>query len=301
MMAITYLGPQGTFTHDAASSFFGSEALLDPRATVVDVMRSVERGEAEYGVVPIENSVQGEVTTTMDALVFDLDDVRIVGEIVLPVTFCALRKVGARSAPTSIHSHPHAIAQCTGYVRRVGVRVLESKSTADACAFVAGVDDDGAIAIASHRAGETYGLEVVEEAIEDHRGAETRFLVLAKRSAPPTGRDKSTFVVIPRNQNRGVLASVFATLADQSIDIHSIHSRPVRRRLGTYSFFFTVAGHLDDAPLFAALSSLLDEGHRLKFLGSYRAVRDSMPPPRIEELSVHLLSNASELAALRGR
>lgn len=299
-MAISYLGPQGTFTHDATVSFFGNDASLVPRGTVLDVMRSVERRESEYGVVPIENSVQGEVTTTMDALVFDLDHVRIVGEIVLPVTFCALRKAGSQVPPTSLHSHPHALAQCTRFVQRMGVPVVESKSTADACAFVAVSDEHGAIAIASRRAGETYGLDIVEERIEDHRGAETRFLILATHSAAKTGRDKSSFVVIPKNQNRGVLAEVLATLADHSVDVYSIHSRPVRRRLGTYSFFFTVSGHIEDEPVFAALSSLLDEGHRLKFLGSYQAVPESAPPPRIEELSVHLLSNVSELAALRG-
>lgn len=300
-MTASYLGPQGTFTHEAAISFFGNTDGFEPRNTVVDVLRSVESREFPFGVVPIENSVQGEVTTTMDALVFDFNSIGIVGEVILPVGFCAFRKKGAVDSPTSVHSHPHALAQCTQYVHRLGAPVVASKSTAAACEFVATTHDTGVVAIASGRAGEMYGLELIDADIEDYPGAQTRFFVLGTERTVPTGSDKTSFVVIPRNQNRGVLAEIFETLADRSIEVHSIHSRPIRTRLGTYSFFLTISGHLSEADVFAALSSLLDGGHRLKVLGSYAACPDSLPPPPVAEARIRLLMTVPELAAYRAR
>jgi prephenate dehydratase len=299
-MKVSYLGPEGTFTNEAAIMFFPTpHADFEALATVSQVLRAVEDRKSINGVVPIENSVQGEVTTTMDSLVFDFQDLLIVGEIILPVTFCALRKPGDMCQFSSIFSHPHALAQCARYIEKAGVPTVASKSTAEACEFIASKGEPGAIAIASRKAGLRYSLEVVAEQIEDFPGAVTRFLVIGTQPFKGSGEAKTTFVIIPKNQHQGVLAEILQTLSDRSIDVYSIHSRPVRRQLGTYCFFLTVSGQLNNSNVFSALSYLIGTGHRIKFLGSYGASPSLTSALRANDISGKFLTTVSQLSTYR--
>jgi prephenate dehydratase len=301
-MNVTYLGPRGTFAGEAAALFFASEPVdFQPISTVSQVLAAVESGQSTFGVVPVENSVQGEVTTTLDSLVFDFHGLQIAGEVVLEISLYAFRKPHDLSPPSTIYSHPHALAQCTRFIERLNVTTVASKSTADACDHVASSGEPGAIAIASQKAGLLYNLEIMEPRIDDFPGAATRFLIIGTKSPAKSGMDKTVFVIIPKNQSKGVLAEVLQTLADGSLDIYSIHSRPVRRRLGTYCFFLTISGHINESYVFDALSSLLHSAHRIKFLGSYREYSFPVPEIRLSDIARNFLNSSSELAKYRAR
>lgn len=298
-MNVAYLGPQGTFTHEAATRLYPPGDHLEPLGTVAEVLQEVASGRCSAGVVPIENSVQGEVTATLDALVFDNHHLLITGETLLPVTFCAFRRPGETGPVTAIHSHPHALAQCAKYVREARVRSVASSSTAEACRMVANGAEAGAVAIASHGAGELYGLTLVTEQIEDFPGAFTRFLSIGTVLSPRSGNDKSAFVVVPKSQGKGVLAEILETLADDLLDVLSLHSRPIRRQLGTYCFFFSVSGHLKDRNVFDALSSLLRAGHRVRFLGSYACAPSPPAAAHETEEIERFITSVDDLVALR--
>jgi chorismate mutase/prephenate dehydratase len=281
---ISYLGPPATFSHEAAIGLFGADANLIPLTTIPSVMQSVRADEAFCGVVPIENSIHGEVTTTMDALVFDFVGLYAHSEIVVPVSFCAFARTEDDSQPKVVLSHPHAIAQCRGFVNSLAAEVRNSDSTARACEEVATSADPGMIAIASMAAGRMYGLRLMASKIEDYPGAATKFYALSKHFSVPSGNDKSLLVLIPRSQDTGTLVRLLSPFSNQRIDVVSIHSRPLRSSLGSYCFILTVAGHIGQPPLFSVLNEIVSSGTALKFLGSFPAWKGTLPAAPFETI-----------------
>ncbi len=277
MTRLAYLGPEGTFAHQATDLVRSvpAGATWDPRTTVHEIVHAVADGAYDLGLVPIENSVDGGVTGTVDVLVFDVDGVAIREEVVVPVTFGAHRRSEAGNvALTTVLSHPVGLAQTTHWWRSRGLTPRSTSSTSEACRLVAASDDRGLVAVASVKAAALVGLETVAEAVEDHAGAATRFALVGRGDHPdPTGDDKTTIVVTPPSDVAGILLRILGPISERGINLSNILSRPLRQALGTYCFVLTLDRHADDPDVTGALGELTEFGCTVKALGSYPAWR----------------------------
>jgi prephenate dehydratase len=268
---VAFLGPEGSFAHQAVALLrdAGGGLELEARPTVVAVLEAVEDGAADLGVVPFENSVEGQVNLTVDVLVHDSARIQVREELVLDVTFGAYRRPGATTAPTAVASHPVGLAQCRRWVHDSGLAARETSSTAEACRLVAEGDDVGLVAVASPTAAARWGLTAIADAIEDFPGAQTRFVVVGQVAAARTGRDRTMFVLTPPDDRAGVLLRALEQLSGRGLNLSAIASRPLRARLGEYCFVLVVDAHVDDAPVADAFSALRGDGYTIKVLGAY--------------------------------
>ena len=276
---IGFFGPHGTFTEQALLTQPDLRAAeLVPFRTVPDVLDAVTSGAVDAGFVPIENSIEGTVNFTQDALIFDYD-LLIQREVVLDIEHCLLGASGAGLGDVrEIHSIPVATAQCAGWLRsNVGsADVLAANSTADAARLVgekvaSGVRDVAAVAPAN--AAGLYGLSVLAKDIADHEGNQTRFILLAKSGVPAaTGHDKTGLVVFQRADEPGSLISILQEFAARRLNLSLLSSRPTKAGgLGDYCFVIYVDGHIDDELLADAMRELKAKQGDVKFLGSYPA------------------------------
>jgi prephenate dehydratase len=273
---IAYFGPAGTFTEQALLSQSDLAALERiPYSTVPDVLDAVERREVEFGFVPIENSIEGTVNFTQDALVFD-HDLLIQREVVLDIEHCIVGRAGTRlDQITVLHSIPVATAQCHAFIRnKLGhVEVLAANSTADAARSTAEANDSSVAALAPRSAADHYGLAVLAENVADHKGNQTRFVMVGKDSIPAkTGHDKTGLVVFQRADEPGSLISILQEFAARRINLSNLLSRPTKRGgLGDYCFIMYADGHIEDELVADALRELHAKQGSVKFLGSYPA------------------------------
>lgn len=280
MSRIAYFGPQGTFTEQAAASLADTAAdELIAVETVPQALAAVRSGDVDAACVPVENSVEGAVNATMDALV-DGDPLVAVAEHVLPIRFSVLVRPGTRAADVhTIASHPHALAQVTDWVRRhlPDARPVAFTSTAAAAVAVASGEFDAAVTApvaATH-----YPLVAFATDVADVADAATRFLLLRRPGPlpPPTGADRTSLVAITADRT-GALADLLVELAERGINLTRIESRPTKGRLGEYRFFFDVDGHIAEARLGDAVAALRRRCTSVRFLGSY-AKADGRPSP----------------------
>jgi prephenate dehydratase len=273
---VGYLGPQGTFTEQALLSQADLASLeLVPFDLVHDVLDAVGAGDVDRGFVPIENSIEGMVNFTQDALVFD-HDLLILREVVLDIEHCLVAVAGATIEDIAeVLSIPVATAQCHGFLRnRLGhVQLLPATSTADAARAVAATGRSDRAAIAPRVAAERYGLEVLASDIADHPGNQTRFVLVGREGIPAsTGHDRTALVVFQRADEPGSLISILQEFAARRINLSHLSSRPTKRGgLGDYCFVIYADGHLDDELMADVLRDLRAKQGTVKFLGSYPA------------------------------
>lgn len=265
-LTVAYLGPEGTFSHQASKEHFGLGARLLPSRTILDVFDEVERGRAAYGVVPIENTTEGVVGETLDQLIETV--LNIVAERTIEVSHNLLNKSGRIEDVTKLFSHPQPLGQCRNWVGEHlrDVQVIEVGSTAMA-ARLASEDASGA-AIAAEVAARIYDLKIVRPRIEDHAWNFTRFLIIASEPAAPTGDDKTTIMVSAEHRPGG-LFEVLEPFARSSINLAKIESRPLREHPFEYTFFVDLEGHRDDEAVARALEEVDSRSAFLKVLGSY--------------------------------
>ena len=274
--SIGYLGPEGTFTQQALRSQADLAGVEhSPFRTVVDVLNAVEDGSISLGFVPIENSIEGTVNYTQDALVFD-HDLLIQREVVLDIEMCLLAKKGTTlQRVTKIYSMPVATAQCHGYIREhvPQAEVFVANSTAEAARTVSESGDNTVVAVAPRNAAAIYGLEVLAENIADQSGNQTRFVLVSKDGIPaPTGHDRTALVVFQRADEPGSLLSILQEFAARRINLSQLLSRPTRRGgLGDYCFIMYADGHIKDELMADALRDLHAKHGDVKFMGSYPA------------------------------
>lgn len=268
-MRIAFLGPEGTYTHDAALKQFGHSVATAPLSAIDEVFRDVEAGMAHYGVVPIENSTEGVVNYTLD--MFMNSPLQICGEVELRIHHCLLSKVKDLAGVKRIHAHPQALAQCREWLDEhcnQAERIAVS-SNARAAQLASLADDEaGVAAIASVTAAEIYGLDVLVCNIEDEPDNTTRFLVIGHASPPASGKDKTSLLLSISNRPGG-LVRLLKPLSDAGISMTKIESRPSRRGMWEYVFFVDIEGHKDTPKVAAALQALDVEAAMLKVLGSY--------------------------------
>jgi chorismate mutase/prephenate dehydratase len=265
-LKVAYLGPRATFTHMACMQQFGLSAMYIPVNSIKEVFNEVERDRADYGVVPIENSTEGVVNHTLDMFVDS--SLKITGEILQEVTHHLLSRTGRQEDIQKIYSHPHAIAQCKTWLENnlPGLPVLETYSTAKAAEMC--VEDPTVGAIASEVAAKLYGLQVVKRRIEDNINNFTRFLVIAKKSPPGTGKDK-TSVMFSIKDRVGALYDILRPFSNHAINLTKIESRPSKKKAWEYIFYMDLEGHQDDVKVKTALEELKSRCLFLKVLGSY--------------------------------
>ncbi len=267
---VGYLGPEGTFTSEAVGALGELSSELTALASIGDVFDSVGRGEMDAGVVPIENAIEGTVSGTIDSLLFD-HDLYITGEAVLPIRLHLLARGDVDlSDLTSIHSYPHALAQCRHFLSTLpDVAVEPAPSTAAAARLVADSDQPIA-AIASSAAARTYGLTIVREDVEDHPDNATRFVLVERDRIPaPSGHDRTTIVCFQESDRPGSLYGILGRFAARDLNLTKLESRPTKRGLGDYCFVVEFEGHVDDDVVADCLADLQAHLVRVKFLGSY--------------------------------
>ncbi len=273
---IGYFGPAGTFTEQALKTQIDlAEFEHIPFRTVPDVLDAVETDEVELGLVPIENSIEGTVNFTQDALVFD-HDLLIQREVVLDIEHCILARPGTSLSDIKVLlSIPVATAQCHNYIREhlQSVEIRAAHSTAEAARLVGEDAQPGIAAIAPRNAAQLYGLDIVASDIADHSGNQTRFVIVGKLTIPPaTGHDKTALVVFQRADEPGSLISILQEFAARRINLSQLVSRPTKLGgLGDYCFVIYADGHIDDELVADVLRDLHTKQGAVKFLGSYPA------------------------------
>ena len=265
LLTISYLGPEATFTHQAAIRRFGASLLYAPQRTIADVFAEVSKNRADYGVVPVENSTEGVVTHTLDMFVDS--DLKIVAQIILPVQQCLMSNT-PRDRIKKLYAHPQSLAQCRGWVQNnlPHVEIVETSSNARSAELAA--REKGAAAIAGMLAAEKYGVRVLDQDIQDNAANATRFLVLGRQCGPPTGSDR-TSIMVSIADKVGALHHTLAAFRRNRINLTKIESRPSKRKAWEYFFFIDCDGHAQDRRVAKAIAALGDECSYVKVLGSY--------------------------------
>lgn len=264
-LRVAYLGPEATFTHQAALQLFGESTELVPVATIRDVFLETERGGSDYGVVPVENSTEGTVQFTLDTLVDT--ELKISAELNLSIVQNLMARIPLGEIRT-VYSHPQALAQCRGWLSAhlPGVEQVQTPSTARAAELAAG--DPAGAAIAPALAAEKYGLQILEAGIQDMSSNITRFLAIGRGYPGPTGQDK-TAVIISIKDRVGALHDMMKVFAEHGISLSNIQSRPSRRKAWDYIFFIEMEGHAGDPRVRTALEILEEQSEMVKVLGSW--------------------------------
>lgn len=280
-----YLGPEGTFSEEALLGSVGRTSVSPVGLeTIRDAVMAVQRKDVEWALVPIENSIEGSVTVTLDTLAGDAREVAIVGEVVLPVRHYLIAGAPLRLEQIeTIVSHPHVPGQCARFLHEKLPRaqIVAATSTAEAVRLVSRREDDSWAAIGTRLAAELYGCTVIAEEIQDREDNETRFVWLARADSPlggpplhayADGRSKTSLVFWGAGADRaGWLVLCLSEFAEREINLTKIESRPMRERLGHYMFFVDLEGSLVDEVVSKALDGLRARCEQVRVFGSYPA------------------------------
>lgn len=270
-MSVAYLGPNGTFSEEAALKRFGSAITAIACDSIDQVFHAVESDAVNYGIVPVENSTEGAVNRTMDLLL--QTSLIICGEIQLPIHQFLMAQQTELSQINKIYTHPQSFAQCQQWLRThlpqiSATAFITAASNADAARQAAA--DKQAAAVASKRAAELFGLSICAENIEDDPENTTRFLVLGKQMVNHSGKDKTSLIMSTNNRS-GAIYRLLEPLAQHGVSMSRLESRPSRTGLWRYVFFVDIEGHQEDANVATALAELREKASFLKILGSYPA------------------------------
>ncbi len=271
-LGVAYLGPSGTFSEAAAVKQFGHAIVALPKASIDEVFQAVEHGEAAFGVAPVENSTEGAVSRTLDLLLSS--QLRICGEIVLRVRQHLMRRPDAGQGESGqdgiqvVYSHAQSLAQCHEWLNQHLPQAKRVPVTSNGEAARLAALDPAAAAVAGELAAEHSGLAIIARDIEDEPNNTTRFLVLGRQDAAPSGQDKTSLVLSTRNRP-GTLLELLTPFAKRGISLTKLESRPVRNGLWEYVFFMDIEGHRQDPVIQEALTEVGQTASMLKVLGSY--------------------------------
>lgn len=265
-LKVAYLGPRATFSHLATMQQFGVSASLEPQKSIPAVFEEVEKGKAQYGVVPVENSTEGVISHTLDMFVDS--QLLICAEIIFDIHHDLLSRTGRMEDIRKVYSHPQPLAQCRHWLEEnlPTATLVDVASTAVAAQIVS--EDYTAAAIASELAASLYDLKVVRSRIEDQINNVTRFLVVSRKPAEPSGNDKTSILFSVKDQP-GILYRMLEPFARRDVNLSKIESRPVKTKAWEYIFFLDISGHISEQPVSSAIEELRSFCQFLKVLGSY--------------------------------
>jgi len=266
-LRVGYLGPKATFTHQAALHHFGISAKYISLPTIKDVFEEVERENVDYGVVPVENTIEGIVNHTLD-MFLKTENVKIVGEIVIPISQYLLSLASDLSQIKKVYSHPHALAQTRQWLDKhlPHAQRIEVESTAKAAEMA--LEDESAAAVASEAAARVYNLNILAKNIQENLNNYTRFLIIGKRELKKTGKDKTTLLFAVKDEV-GALYKALEPFYKNRVNLTKIESRPSREKSWDYVFFVDLEGHKDDPPVKKAIEELKEKAKLVRILGSY--------------------------------
>ena len=276
-LTVAYLGPQATFTHQAALGRFGATVDFRPARTIADIFDEVERGRAAFGVVPVENSTEGAVNVTLDRLIDS--EATICGEIYLEIAQQLLSRAGDLGEVKRVLSHPQGLAQCRGWLAANLPEVPTEETTSTAAAVEVAAGDPTVAAIAAELAGTLYGVPILRARIEDNRHNATRFLVIGapataaaagRQAMGPSGRDKTSILFAMKNEP-GSLYRILEPFVRAGLNLSKIESRPAKSRAWEYVIFVDFEGHRETPAVAVALREIGERTLYLRVLGSYPA------------------------------
>jgi prephenate dehydratase len=296
---VGYLGPEGSFSHEAVVTLISAEPVAC--TSIADVLAGVADGSLDSGLVPLENAIEGTVSATIDGLVFDHDLV-IEREVVLPIHMHLLAKSGVRPEDvTRVSSYVHALAQVRTYLATLTrAQIDQTTSTSQAAREVAASDEPWA-AVGSALAGSLFGLEIIAADIADHPDNATRFVEVGRGAIPsPTGNDRTSIVCFQDADRPGSLYGILGRFAARDINLTKLESRPTKLGLGDYCFVIEFDGHVGDDIIADCLVDLQAHLVRVKFLGSYPVTGEGSTDRR-EEVGEARRSAADWISSLRGR
>jgi len=266
-ITVAFQGEMGAYSEEAAAQIFGNEVKAQPYETLDAVFQAVEGGEAIYGVVPVENSLEGSISRSYDLMLNS--SLKACGETELRVVHCLIANAGATlDSIKKVYSHPQALGQCGAFLRHLNAELIPGYDTAGSVKLIKeqGIKDGAAVAGA--RAAEIYGMKILARGIEDNQNNYTRFFVLAREDAAPTGRDK-TSIVFSVKHKPGALFSALKAFAESKVNLTKIESRPTRQRAWEYNFYLDFEGHREDEVIKQVLEKVDKYCLFLKVLGSY--------------------------------
>ncbi len=267
VFTVAFQGERGAYSEGAVYSFFGPSAQPKPCKNFSDVFRSVDDGENEYGVVPIENSIEGSVNQVYD--LFLQYDLKVCGEIVLKIVHCLIANPETQLKSVKvIYSHPQALAQCRNFLERLGCELISTYDTAGSVKMVKEKRMIDAAAIAGERAAEIYEMKILVKDIADNPNNYTRFFVLSKTEPSPSGDDK-TSIIFSTKHIPGALYKALGEFATRGINLTKIESRPTKQKPWEYNFYLDFEGHRSEKRCAEALEGLGTKSVFIKILGSY--------------------------------
>lgn len=264
---VAFPGEPGAYSEEAALKFFGPLAMTKPQESLEDAFRAVEQDEVQFGIAPIENSLEGTIGRSYDLLL--ASSLKVCGELELRVTHCLVANPEARlDAIKKVYSHPQALGQCRTFLKQLGCRLVPTSDTAISVKMLKekGLTDAGAIA--SARAAEIYQMKILAREIEDNPSNFTRFFILAKEDCPPSGNDKTSIVFSVRHKPMA-LYDLLSKFASNGVNLTKIESRPTRQKAWEYNFYLDFEGHREDKAPRGVLASLEETTLFLRVLGSY--------------------------------
>jgi chorismate mutase/prephenate dehydratase len=272
-MRVAFQGEKGAYSESAVYAFFGQSVDIKPCRNLSDVFESVEKGETEYGVVPIENSIEGSVNQTYD--LFLTHNLKVCGEVIQKLDHCLIANPNTKLESIKVvYSHPQALAQCGNFLERLGCDVVPTYDTAGSVKMMKEKKLKDAGAIASERAAKIYEMKILARNIADNPNNYTRFFALSKNDSPPTGRDK-TSIIFSVKHVPGSLYRALEEFAKRNISLTKIESRPTKRTPWEYNFYLDFEGHRQEEKCLEALRELEKSTVFVRILGSYpRASQD---------------------------
>ncbi|NWG09931.1 MAG: prephenate dehydratase [Nitrososphaerales archaeon] len=264
---VAFQGEIGAYSEEAAFLFFGPSVEAKPHRSLPEVFKAVEEGWADFGIVPVENSLEGSVNQTYDLLLSS--ELKVSGEVVLRVTHCLIanRKMSLKSIKT-VYSHPQALAQCRNFLDGLKCELVPTYDTAGSVKLIKEGGLLDSCAIASERAAKIYNMEILAKGIEDDKNNYTRFFVLSERDSMYTGKDKTSVIFSTKNVP-GALYSALKEFATRRINLTKIESRPTKAMPWEYNFYLDFEGHRDEERCKKALEGLEKKALFVKILGSY--------------------------------
>ncbi len=266
-MKVAFQGERGAFSESAVYAFFGATVEVKPCRDLTEVFEDVGKQETRFGVVPIENSLEGSVNQTYD--LFLTHDLKVCGEIILRVSHCLIANSGVTLADVkTVFSHPQALAQCRVFLERLRCELIPTYDTAGSVKMLKEKGLKNAAAVASAKAAEIYGMRILAKEIEDNPTNYTRFFVLSKEDSLMTGKDK-TSIIFAAAHTPGSLYHALSEFAKRNINLTKIESRPTKQKAWEYNFYLDFEGHRTEKNCAAALKALQKGGAFLKILGSY--------------------------------
>ena len=266
-MKVAFQGERGAYSESAVYTFFGDETEVKPCRDLTEVFESVDKQEVPVGVVPVENSLEGSVNQTYD--LFLTHNLKVSGEIIIRISHCLIANPSTSlEAVKTVYSHPQALAQCRSFLERLGSDLIPTYDTAGSVKMLKEKGLKDAAAVASEKAAEIYGMNILAREIEDTPTNYTRFFVISKEDSPRTGKDK-TSIIFAAAHTPGSLYHALGEFAKRNINLTKIESRPTKQKAWEYNFYLDFEGHRTEENCTAALKALENSGAFLKILGSY--------------------------------